>query len=269
MSVNGDVQIPKNTETDDREDVRQTNETESDATNTVGSTGVKLRTGQTVTFTNRDDGTKHTARVLGRAGKAKGQYKNWYNVQYLEPNGSEGQKEALDMSQVDDLHTECENTDADVLITKDISFDAAKQQEIENWQNNNVYEEVTDKGQKGISTRWVCTLKETSNGIVPKARLVARGFEEVNIHELQKDSPTCASESLRLLLAVICQNKWKVNSMDIKSAFLQGMELSRDIYIRPPPEAGVDNALWNLRKDWTMDLQTLPSTGTKRSKNSC
>lgn len=57
--------------------------------------------------------------------------------------------------------------------------------------------------------------------------------------------------------------------MDIKSAFLQGMELSRDIYIRPPPEAGVDNALWNLRKDWTMDLQTLPSTGTKRSKNSC
>lgn len=247
MSVNREVQIPENTETDDREDVRQTNETESDATNIVGSTGVKLRTGQTVTFTNRDDGTKHTARVLGRAGKAKGQYKNWYNVQYLEPNGSEGQKEALDMSHVDELLTECENTDVDVLITKDISFDAAKQQEIENWQNNNVYEEVTDKGQKCISTRWVCTLKETSNGIVPKARLVARGFEEVNIHELQKDSPTCASESLRLLLAVICQNKWQVNSMDIKSAFLQGMELSRDIYIRPPPEAGVDNALWKLK----------------------
>lgn len=248
MSVNREVQIPENTETDDREDVRQTNETESDATNIVGSTGVKLRTGQTVTFTNRDDGTNHTARVLGRAGKAKGQYKNWYNVQYLEPNGSEGQKEALDMSHVDELLTECENTDVDVLITKDISFDAAKQQEIENWQNNNVYEEVTDKGQKCISTRWVCTLKETSNGIVPKARLVARGFEEVNIHELQKDSPTCASESLRLLLAVICQNKWQVNSMDIKSAFLQGMELSRDIYIRPPPEAGVDNAVWKLKK---------------------
>lgn len=47
-------------------------------------------------------------------------------------------------------------------------------------------------------------------------------------------------ESLRPLLAVICQNKWKVHSMDIKSAFLQGMELSRDIYIRPPSEAGVD-----------------------------
>lgn len=36
--------------------------------------------------------------------------------------------------------------------------------------------------------------------------------------------------------------------MDFKSAFLQGMELSRDIYIRPPPEAGVDNVLWKLKK---------------------
>jgi len=56
----------------------------------VGSTGVKLRRGQTVsvTFTNKDDGTKHTARVLGRAGKAKGQYKNWNNVQYLNKIGA-------------------------------------------------------------------------------------------------------------------------------------------------------------------------------------
>ena len=147
---------------------------------------MKLRTGQTVRFTNQNNAVQHTARVLGRAGKANGQYKNWYNLQYFEADGREGQKEALDMSQVDNLHTEHENIDEDVLITKEISFDAAKKQEIENWKSNNVYEVVTDKGQKCVSTRWVCTLKETSNGIVPKARLVARGFEEVNINELQK-----------------------------------------------------------------------------------
>ncbi len=117
-----------------------------------------------------------------------------------------------------------------------------------NWYKNNVFEDVDDAGQKCVSTRWVCSLKEAPNGIMPKARLVARGFEELNIHELQKDSPTCASESLRLLLAVICQNKWQVHSMDIKSAFLQGMQLSREIYIRPPPEAGKVNVLWKLNK---------------------
>lgn len=80
-------------------------------------------------------------------------------MQYLEPDGSEGQKQALDLSQFDNLHTECENTDAVVLIAKDVSFDAAKQKEIENWRNNNVYKEVRDKGQKCVSTRWACTLK--------------------------------------------------------------------------------------------------------------
>lgn len=169
-------------------------------------------------------------------------------MQYLEPDGSEGEKKALDMSLVDGFCTEPENRDADVLKTKDISFDVAKQQEIENWQSNGVFDEVKDLGQKCVSTRWVCTLKETTNGVVPKAQLVARGFEEVNTQELQKDSPTCASESLRLVLAVICQNKWKVNSVDIKSAFLDGMELSRDIYLCPPPEAGKDNVLWKLKK---------------------
>lgn len=52
------------------------------------------------------------------------------------------------MSHVDNLHIESEDRDADVLITKDITFDAAKQQEIVNWQNNNVFQEVKDKGQK-------------------------------------------------------------------------------------------------------------------------
>lgn len=36
--------------------------------------------------------------------------------------------------------------------------------------------------------------------------------------------------------------------MDIKSAFLQGIELSRNIYIRPPPEAVCEGTLWKLKK---------------------
>lgn len=216
--------------------------------NVVIPTSVKLKTGHTVTFMKRDESVPCRATVLGRAGKATGGYKNWYNLQLLEIDGSNGQREAVDLSRVDNLSIEPDVGEADVLITKDISFDVAKQEEINNWKNNDVFEEVQDEGQKCVSTRWVCSLKETDKGILPKARLVARGFEEFNIQELQKDSPTCASESLRLMLTVICQNKWKVHSMDIKSAFLQGMELSRVIHVRPPPEADSKGVLWKLKK---------------------
>lgn len=196
----------------------------------ISSTGVKLKTGQTVTFMKSDECVPYKAKILGRAGKATGQHKDWYNLQHIEPDGSYGRKEAVDMSRVDDLNIEPEVSNADVLITKDTVMMFLK------------------KLKKCVSTRWVCSLKESDKGIVPKARLVARGFEEFNIQELQKDSPTCASESLRLLLTVICQNKWQVHSMDIKSAFLQGKELSKDIYVRSPPEAGSEGVLWKLKK---------------------
>ncbi len=116
---------------------------------------VKLKTGQIVTFVCRDDGVQHRARVLGRAGKATGKHKNWYNLQNLEPDDSGKQNESVDMSQVDDLNTESEDRDVNVLITKDISFEAAKQEEIQNWHNYDVFEEVENAGQKCAFTRWV------------------------------------------------------------------------------------------------------------------
>lgn len=82
---------------------------------------------------------------------------------------------------------------------------------------------------RNASLQGGCALKETSDGVVTKAGLVARAFEEMNTEELPKDSPTCASESLKIIKSVICQK----NSMDIKAAFLQGKELTRNVYIRP------------------------------------
>uniref|UniRef100_M4AZE1 Integrase catalytic domain-containing protein n=1 Tax=Xiphophorus maculatus TaxID=8083 RepID=M4AZE1_XIPMA len=210
-----------------------------------------IKTGQIVTFRNAE-GVSRKAKVLGRAGKATGKYKNWFNLELLEPAGVAGNSESADLSQLEDLHVQAdaEDTDTheDVFVSKDMSFDEAKENEIKSWKQNQVFEEIEDKGQKCVSTRWVCTLKETENGIIPKARLVARGFEELQVSDLQKDSPTCASESLRLLVAVICQKQWELHSMDIKSAFLQGMQLSRDIFIKPPPEANRTGVLWKLRK---------------------
>ena len=54
---------------------------------------------------------------------------------------------------------------------------AAKQKEIENLDNYNVYEKVQDVGQKLIGARWVITEKEGHDGKKTrvKATLVARG----------------------------------------------------------------------------------------------
>ena len=60
-------------------------------------------------------------------------------------------------------------------------------------------------GQKCVSTRWICTMKNTVDGLVPKARLVARGFEEEGPQEIPKDYTTCLKESLRPILAIVAQ----------------------------------------------------------------
>lgn len=102
--------------------------------------------------------------------------------------------------------TEAECADChedDILIVNDDAFMPAKHAELCNWKRNDVFEEVKDEGQKCISMRWVCPLKESPDGVVPKARLVARDFEEMNTMKLPKDSPTCASESLKMIMAVI------------------------------------------------------------------
>lgn len=251
------MQAPHTSTTTDHE--REAAEPSDDGTGTENITrqgsDICPRTGQILTYKDRESGVIHTAKIVGRAGKATGKYKNWYNLQLIEPANVAGNAISADISKLENPQTEQLTTNTstatiseDIMVTQDISFNLAKQREIKSWIENDVFEEVQDEGQKCISTRWVCTLKETLAGLAPKARLVARGFEELDVSELQKDSPTCASESLRLLVAVICQNQWTLNSMDIKSAFLQGTEISRDIYIRPPPEAASEGKLWKLKK---------------------
>ena len=81
---------------------------------------------------------------------------------------------------------------------------------------------------------------------VIKARLVARGFEE-DTDSLRKDSPTCSKEAVRLLITIASSKKWNCQVVDVKSAYLQGDAIERDIYLRPPPEFN-NGSLWKLKK---------------------
>ena len=119
-------------------------------------------------------------------------------------------------------------------------------EEIQNLADNDVFEVVEDKGQKAISVRWVITEKVKEGQVVTKAHLVARGFEE-NTADLQKDSPTCSREAIRLLITLASSKDWQCHTVDVKCAYLQGDDIQRKIYLRPPKEFN-DGSLWLLKK---------------------
>ena len=46
---------------------------------------------------------------------------------------------------------------------------------------------------------------------------------------------------------MITLNKWNLNSLGVKTAFLQGKVMERVVYVRPPQEA-TTNTIWSCRK---------------------
>ena len=49
-------------------------------------------------------------------------------------------------------------------------------------------------------------MKATKNGFQPKARLVARGFEEDCLSKSEKESPACYKNTFCLILLLAMQN---------------------------------------------------------------
>ena len=144
-----------------------------------------------------------------------------------------------------DTISEWKQIDEEILINEQYCKEdvlPAKFEEMEKWKAFDVYQEVENKGQKVISTRWFCTKK----GDAVKARLVARGYEDTCSTE-KTDSPTCEKSNLRILFTIASSKKWGINFLDVQSAFLQGEKLTRVIHLHPPIEANTD-CLWLLKK---------------------
>ena len=116
-------------------------------------------------------------------------------------------------------------------------FEEARQKELQSFIDIETYAEVDDDGQQAISTRWGYTYKPLPDGgSKPKARLVARGYEDRDIHLLDTSSPTCTKANFRLALALSRTFGWVPHDIDVKTAILQGKELQRTVYLRPPKD---------------------------------
>ena len=110
----------------------------------------------------------------------------------------------------------------------------AMKSEIDKYKAFGAYEEVDDYGQHRIPIRWVITRNTGDGKNQPiKARLCIRGDLERNKASIRSDSPTAAKETLKIALMIAANEGFGIKSIDIKSAYLQGNDLNRDIYVQP------------------------------------
>ena len=71
--------------------------------------------------------------------------------------------------------------------------------------------------------KWVYKIKKNADGDVEKykARLVVKGYKKrqgIDYEEIY--APVARMETIRLLIILAAQIKWKIHQLDVKSAFL-------------------------------------------------
>ncbi|WVZ84788.1 hypothetical protein U9M48_031776 [Paspalum notatum var. saurae] len=104
-----------------------------------------------------------------------------------------------------------------------------------------------------IGTKWVFKNKQGEDGMVVrnKARLVAQGFcQKEGIDYEETFAPVARLEAIRILLAFAASKGFKLQQMDVKSAFLNGF-IEEEVYVRQPPgfeSAKFPDRVYKLRK---------------------
>lgn len=127
-------------------------------------------------------------------------------------------------------------------------FQRAKEKEISQWLATETVARIASHKipyQNVLRCRWVLTWKELDpveaaaegKPRKAKARLVILGYEDPNITELPRDSPTLQKESRSLLFQLCASRKYRIKSFDIRTAFLRGSRRdARTLGISPPEE---------------------------------
>ncbi|KAG9450495.1 hypothetical protein H6P81_010460 [Aristolochia fimbriata] len=137
---------------------------------------------------------------------------------------------------------------------QDKKWRKAMDEEIEAIKKNDTWELTTlPAGHKAIGVKWVYKTKTNQEGKVEKhkARLVAKGYKQkFGVDYEEVFAPVARIDTIRLLIALAAQNRWKIYQMDVKSAFLNGY-LEEEVYVEQPPgyeKKGEEEKLYRLKK---------------------
>ena len=102
---------------------------------------------------------------------------------------------------------------------------------------NNTWELVDRPShKKPIGVKWVYRTKLNSDGSINKhkARLVVKGYAQMfGVDFSETFAPVARLDTIRMLLALAAQKKWKIYQLDVKSAFLNGY-LEEEIFVEQP-----------------------------------
>ncbi|WVZ70944.1 LOW QUALITY PROTEIN: hypothetical protein U9M48_019573 [Paspalum notatum var. saurae] len=127
----------------------------------------------------------------------------------------------------------------------------AMHEELENFERNYVWDLVEPPPNcRPIGTKWVFKNKQGENGMVVrnKARL---GFcQKEGIDYEETFAPVARLEAIRILLAFAVSKGFKLQQVDVKSAFLNGF-IEKEVYVRQPPgfeSARFPDRVYKLRK---------------------
>ena len=242
----------------------------SASTSKIGSSSNKVKTplklGDKIAFREQESNEWKVAILKSRGGKATGQYKNYWNVKLH--NGKETginlenvewlRHESNDQSVSDSqaVNMFASNINNEIFAvslftdSKSEDYADAKQKEFDNWKKFNVFQEVkrADYPQQAVlSSRWVTSKKNIDNEIAHKARLVVKGFQEVDLPS--GDSPTAGKNMLRLFIALAGIIQASLKTIDVRTAFLQSDCIDRILLLKPPKEFRTDDAtVWKLNK---------------------
>ncbi|KAL0351154.1 UNVERIFIED_CONTAM: Retrovirus-related Pol polyprotein from transposon RE2 [Sesamum radiatum] len=113
----------------------------------------------------------------------------------------------------------------------------AMEEEIKMIEKNNTWE-LTDrpKDKEVIGVKWIYKTKLNADGSIQKhkARLVAKGYSQLpGIDYTETFAPVARLDTIRALIAIAANKKWKIYQMDVKSAFLNGY-IDEEIYVEQP-----------------------------------
>jgi len=126
-------------------------------------------------------------------------------------------------------------------------FREAQGKEISQWLDTGTVRRIARHmipEQNIMQCRWVHTWKELDaidaeklgKNRKAKSRLVILGYQDPNIEDIPRDSPTLHKESRSLLLQLCAARKWTIQSFDVKTAFGGSRRDPRVLGVEPPPE---------------------------------
>ncbi|GAA0171472.1 transmembrane signal receptor [Lithospermum erythrorhizon] len=106
---------------------------------------------------------------------------------------------------------------------------------------------------KKVGVKWIFKTKRDEAGKITKhkARLVAKGYsQKAGVDYSEVFAPVARMDTIRMMINIAAQKKWKIHQLDVKSAFLQG-EISENVYVDQPQGyeiKGKEHKVYKLQK---------------------